>query len=249
MNPPYPLTCDPKILHNNGGFSDPFDRLWPGRSAVKLRFRLLDDFERFKLLYGPYVPPQTAVGDKLLCEYRGHEVTVLGISEVPIPWPSMRRGGNQSPILCGDLVRAVRVESEQAVAYHYAVAEQRRRLGISRRVAPWTPEQIALLGTASDREVGRATGRSESSVHRKREALGIPSTLVRWTEAEIALLGAASDAQVARNLGRHPAAVQSKREKLGIPPFTLRWTDEELSWLGTDTDKAVARCLAAPPRR
>jgi len=339
----------------------------------------MDEFERFKLLYGPYVPPKCAVGDKLPCEYRGCEVPVRGMSDAPIRWPSTRRRGNHSPILCGDLVRAVKVESEQAVAYHWgvnyqvvwrwrralgvpkmtpgsrrlrieyaqetltpevrakgkeamhstrvreklsairkgrrqhpntlaalleaakrpksedwkrktsersrkmwehperyglpvphkwtdeenellgtasdriianrlglsrhAVAEQRRRLGISRRPEPWTSDQIALLGTASDREVGRAIGRSESAVHRKREALGISSTLVRWTDAEIALLGTASDPQVGRKLGRHPAAVQSKREKLGRPPFTPRWTDEEISWLGTDTDAAVARAL------
>jgi hypothetical protein len=29
------------------------------------------DSERFKLLYGPYVAPKCAVGDKLPCEYRG----------------------------------------------------------------------------------------------------------------------------------------------------------------------------------
>lgn len=49
------------------------------------------DSERFKLLYGPYVPPQCRLGDKLRCEYRGREVTVKGMIDAPIQWPYARR--------------------------------------------------------------------------------------------------------------------------------------------------------------
>ena len=80
------------------------------------------DSERFKLLYGPYVAPKCRLGDKLPCEYRGREVTVKGMTDAPIQWPCARRNGNASPILCGDLIRAVRTESEIAVAYHWGVS-------------------------------------------------------------------------------------------------------------------------------
>jgi hypothetical protein len=39
------------------------------------------DSERFKLLYGPYLPPKCKLGDKLLCEYRDREVTFKAMTE------------------------------------------------------------------------------------------------------------------------------------------------------------------------
>ena len=38
----------------------------------------------------------------------------------------------------------------------------------------WTKEEIALLGTAIDREVGRKLGQTEVAVRAKREYMGIP---------------------------------------------------------------------------
>ena len=79
------------------------------------------DSERFKLLYGPYVPPKCQVGDKLRCEHRDREVTVGAISDTPIRWPCAWGRGPRSPILCGELIRAVRLESAIAVAHHWGV--------------------------------------------------------------------------------------------------------------------------------
>ena len=69
------------------------------------------DSERFKLLYGPYKSPKFKVGDMLSCEYRGRELKVRGLTDARIPWPATRRGPRASPILCGDLIRAVERES------------------------------------------------------------------------------------------------------------------------------------------
>ncbi len=93
------------------------------------------DSERLKLLYGPYLPPKCRIGDKLPCEHRGREVKVRRITDAPIQWPATRGGPLASPILCGDLIRAVRVESEIAVAHHWGVNENtvslwRRALGV-----------------------------------------------------------------------------------------------------------------------
>ena len=79
------------------------------------------DSERFKLLYGPYEVPKCKLGEKLLCEYRDREVTVKGMTDGLIQWPSTFRGKRRSPIVCGDLVRAIRTESEMAVAHHWGV--------------------------------------------------------------------------------------------------------------------------------
>jgi hypothetical protein len=97
------------------------------------------DSERFKLLYGPYLPPKCRIGDKLPCEYRGREVKVRAITNAPIQWPATRGGPRASPILCGDLIRAVGVESEIAVAHHWGVNDStadQGAMGAPRRTRP-----------------------------------------------------------------------------------------------------------------
>ena len=77
--------------------------------------------DRFLLAHGPYRPPRSAAGDRLFCEIRG-TVIVGGYTDAPIPWPRMKKGGNPCLILCGDLVRAVRAESNAAVSHHFGVS-------------------------------------------------------------------------------------------------------------------------------
>jgi len=294
------------------------------------------DSQRFKLLYGPYVAPQCRLGEKLTCEYQGQEVTVKRITDAPIKWPCARRNRNASPILCGDLIRAVQVESEIAVAYHWGVGASvvwkwRRALNVSamtngsRRLRieyaaetltpevrakareamhsekvraklsavrkgrtqhpntiaacrelgkrpkseewkrglsersrkmwenpeahglpprrKWTDEEIALIGTDSDRAVANALGLSVNVVANKRVRLGISRLSQRWKQHEIALLGTAPDSQLARKLGKSSSAIWRKREQLGIPTFLIRWTDEEIALIGTASDPEVARKL------
>jgi hypothetical protein len=81
------------------------------------------DVERTPLLYGPYAAPPCRVGGRLLCERYGESV-VAEMSSGRIPWPVCRAPGRPRLILCGDLARAVRVESEAAVAYWWGVANQ-----------------------------------------------------------------------------------------------------------------------------
>jgi len=80
----------------------------------------MQDSERFKLLKGPYAAPRCEVRGFLRCRMRG-KVRVTSISDAPIPWPCTRNG---SPILCGDLVKAVRRESAEAVAHWFGVSAQ-----------------------------------------------------------------------------------------------------------------------------
>ena len=84
----------------------------------------MDDTDRYKLLFGPYRAPRCRVGRFLNCAIRGR-VKVYAISDGRIPWPLTRRadgGGRAMLIVCGDLARAVRQESNQAVAYWWSVS-------------------------------------------------------------------------------------------------------------------------------
>jgi hypothetical protein len=78
------------------------------------------------LLNKPYRAPKAAEGDYLFCEHRDGDVAVEGFTSAPIPWPAYRRPGARpdhfTPILTGDLVRAVRTESVAAVVYWWGIS-------------------------------------------------------------------------------------------------------------------------------
>lgn len=82
----------------------------------------MEDSERFKLLHGPYAPPALRRGDTVECEYRGCEVKVGGLTDGRIPWPRLLKNGKPALIVCGDLARAVRSESELAISYWWGVS-------------------------------------------------------------------------------------------------------------------------------
>jgi hypothetical protein len=68
------------------------------------------------------------------------------MTDAPIPWPRAYRKGRVSLILCGDLIRAVRTESETAIAHHWGVGittvlTWRRALGVKK----WTPGTKRLI--------------------------------------------------------------------------------------------------------
>ena len=94
------------------------------------------------LLFGPYRPPPRVKPADLLQTPEGR-VRVDDLLATPLgPWPGSRRGGKGPggkllPILHGDLVKAIRRESAQAVAHwwgvsRWTVARWRRRLGVGR---------------------------------------------------------------------------------------------------------------------
>lgn len=101
------------------------------------------------LLYGPYAAPTVQVGAALMC-LRAGIVVVGGYTSGPIPWPRVRKTGRPQLILCGDLVLAVRLESELAVAYWWGVGVTtvwawRKALGIG-RVTRGTRELLRANG-------------------------------------------------------------------------------------------------------
>ncbi len=81
----------------------------------------MDDAERFRLL-GKYKTPRFRIGQKVFCEIRG-DVTICGIHDALILWPLCKRGrGAQSLVVYKDLIKALRRESNQAIAHWWGVA-------------------------------------------------------------------------------------------------------------------------------
>ena len=80
--------------------------------------------------------------------------------------------------------------------------------------AAWTSNEDSLLGTATDKEVGKLVGRHYLAVAERRRSLDIlpgGRTRKEWTLAEMRLLGTAADQDIALRLGRTVASVQEKR--------------------------------------
>jgi hypothetical protein len=211
------------------------------------------DSERFKLLYGPYKAPKCELGDKLLCEYRDREVAVKGMTNAIIQWPCTRRNSRQSPIVCGDLVRAIRTESVLAVAHHWGVRDETvwkwrkalnvpamtngsRRLRIEYAIETLTPE-------------ARAKGK---------EAMHSPEVRAKLSAAKKGRPQHPNTIEACRRLGMRPKSEAWKRglserskkmwenpQAHGLPS-RRKWTEEELAIIGTDGDNAVANALGLP---
>jgi hypothetical protein len=108
----------------------------------------------------------------------------------------------------------------QRTGYSSATIQRlRRKLGISSRKRPWTPEVIARLGKEPDQDIARDLGFALRSVQAKRQMLGIPPcpNSLFWRPEEVALLGTMPDEEVAARLGRPILGVQAKRKSLKIP--------------------------------
>ena len=110
----------------------------------------------------------------------------------------------------------------------------------------WTPREIALLGTRTDREIAIRLGREKACVTVRRRILRIPSYRSRqsplWTPAQDKLLGTACDRAVAEKLGYDYYYVKKRRQTLGIPQIGIRlWTRKEEKLVGVLDDKEVAR--------
>jgi hypothetical protein len=213
----------------------------------------MNDSERFRLLYGPYVPPKCRLGDKLACEHRGREVKMRALTDAPIQWPSAVASGSMSPILCGDLIRAVRLESEIAVAHHWGVSPQtvykwRRALGVpemnegsSRLYSAYVPEKF----TPEVRAMGKEAMKSPEVGAKIRAALaGRPLHPNMIAGRQQAIHQPKSDGWK-RKMSERMREHWFNSEQHGRPPCH-RWTKEEVDLLGTDTDPAVARVLGLP---
>jgi hypothetical protein len=172
-------------------------------------------------------------------------------AEVRARLSAARKGRTQHPntiAACRELGRRPKLE-----AWKRGMSERSKRMwenpeavGLPAR-RKWTEEELALIGTDSDKAVAQALGMPLNVVKQKRDKLGISLLAQRWKEHEIALLGTAPDSELARTLGKPTSVIWRKREKLGIPAFVLKpWAEAEIALLGTESDPEVGRRLGRP---
>lgn len=184
--------------------------------------------ERFRLQFGPYAPPKVPRKNRLLCEMRGYLKVSPTWSDGLIPWP--RRYQTGSIILCGDLVPAVKMESVEAICYHWGVCRNvvqnwRHALGVP-EFNPGTRQLFKQLRAGADsptrqRAMERAKRpsailRREIAPHETAHPLVRPSTSLLVRE------------RMART-GRH------------INPALRLWTAKEDKLLGTARDRVIAK--------
>jgi hypothetical protein len=208
----------------------------------------MNDQEHFYLLFGPYVPPKIPRCRRLVCQMRG-PLRVGSWSDGLIPWPRRYRTG--SIILCGDLIRAVKMESVEAVCYYWGVCRnvvRKWRLAMNvpelnagtkmLRRHMWSPHSAArqraiirgrnpqVLRHRENRNGRvRPLKRPETSLllRRRMAETGRPlnPALRLWTDRENKLLGTAPDEDIARQIGRSKTAVKGRRNSFGIPAWNL----------------------------
>jgi hypothetical protein len=217
--------------------------------------------ERLKLLRGPYRAPRVPADGYLRCALRGW-TRVHGYTEAPIPWPAK---WGRSPILCGDLVRAVRREAKPVVAYHWGVSiitvyKWRKFLGVKE----WNEGSSSLLryarkageaGRGSSNELVIAANPRRRSGKFRRLMKALTTARVKktgsldarrrrpWKPDEDRLLGALSDEEVAVRTKRTRRAVLTRRRRLHRKCATSswsHWTPAQLKLLGTLTDREFA---------
>jgi len=132
-----------------------------------------------------------------VCALHG-PVIVTGWSSAPIPWPIGfgERPGRHTPVLTGDLVRAVTTEALCVVAALFGasantVQRWKKAVGApavtpgtavrqgdaNRRSEPWTPAEDALILSLPVKEGARRTGLRAEQVYRRlaelRRAAGV----------------------------------------------------------------------------
>jgi hypothetical protein len=200
------------------------------------------DVERFKLLHGPYRMPRCRIGKRLVCKVRG-EVIVCAISAGRIPWPIGKRGRAKALVVCGDLARAVRRESNLAVSYWWGITGQtvtiwRKALGVpqvnegtARLYVDYAPERL----TEEVRQ--QATAKANSP-----EANAKKGACWRGQPKPAHVLEALRRANVGRKLTEeHKAKIGAGLRRGGHrPPKGKVWEPWELALVGTLPDEEVA---------
>jgi hypothetical protein len=192
-------------------------------------------------------PHRRKIGGWLKCRMRG-KVQVVGISEAPISWPMTRRpngGGKPFLILCGDLVRAVKRESEIAVAHHWRVSRLtvwawRKALGVKRNTA----------GTAELYRAWFPERRDDAAMDRLHASLRSPARAAKIAAAKLGKPRPAHVQEMLRRMWlgkRHSKATRRKmsesQKRLGRIINGRAWRPEEDAMLGTDIDRVIAEKL------
>ena len=203
--------------------------------------------DRVKLLFGPYQTPKCKFGGTLRCRMRG-KMKVKGITDAPIHWPyTFKRGGGGRPllILCGDLVRAVRRESETAVAHWWGVSittvwKWRKALGVVEHnegtqdlYRRWMPDKM-------DEEAIRKRQEATQSPERNAKVAAARRGKPRPEHVKEALRKANKGRKASDEARRKMSEAHKQRGTLPPAMSGPLWTVEEEALLGTMPDKEVA---------
>jgi hypothetical protein len=203
----------------------------------------VDDADRFRLL-GQYRTPRVRVGRIVRCEIRG-EVEVVGFTDGPIPWPRCRTARRHAVVLYGDLAKAVRRESAQAVASWWGVDVQtvwrwRKALdvgaatpGTSRLRSDYTKEPWAIEAQAAMQAKAGDPQRREKVAAAKRGKARPRHVIEAMRQARI---GKQHTDEARRRMS------EAQRARGARPPAAGRpWEPEEDALLGTMPDEEVAQ--------
>jgi hypothetical protein len=193
------------------------------------------DADRFKML-GTYRTPRVRIGRVLSCEARDFDVIVSGHTDARIPWPlgySRERGGSSALIVYGDLARAVRTESNQAVCFWFGITPQtvskwRKALGVGLtnagthrlrsdyQQAPWA-RRARAKAVAKARDPDR---RAKIAAAKRGRARPTPPGWVpngtAWTEAADELVRTLPPAEAAERTGHPLGSIYTRRYELGV---------------------------------
>lgn len=179
---------------------------------------------QIELLHGPYAAPNVQVGQELECMVRG-TLTVRRFSQGLLAWPmghpGGQDGGRHSYIVCGDLVRAIRCESSQAVQHWWGVSigvVTRWRAALGVEANPEGTRRLRSRQAAGSYPAERLAGLWAKTLRRQQQKQE-QSAPLSWPAEEEALLGTMPDALVGEKLGRAASVVRTYRKMKGIIPY------------------------------
>jgi hypothetical protein len=210
----------------------------------------MEDAERFRLL-GTYRTPRFRYGRKVICEVRG-EVTIVGLTDAPIPWPVGKRGrGRHSLVVYKGLARAIRRESEQAICRWWGVCpttvwKWRKALGVGiategtsrlhRETIGRTGEAMRAQGAKKARDPERCLKISEARRGKPRPPHVVEAIRQIW-------LGSHLTEETRRRMS------EAHRKRGTMVPGTIPWTPEEDELVKTlpaeEAAKRTGRSLSA----
>jgi hypothetical protein len=200
------------------------------------------DADRFKLLFGPYAMPRCRVGRWRKCVLQG-KVKVVGISDTPIPWPQCRSNRHLVPIICGGLLKAIKRESNQAVAWHwgvcaYTVSKWRKALGVRRSnegthelQSAWMPERLDDEARERQRQSLKSPERGAKIGAAQGDRKRSPETIAKMRKAKTGF--------------RHTKKTRAKMRTAQLERYAREpnWTQEEDALLATKPDHVLAKLL------
>jgi hypothetical protein len=185
-----------------------------------------------RLLFS-YSTPSVEVGQFVQCTIRG-EVEVVKLSAGSIQWPIGRyppKGRARFLIVMGDLIEAVRRESEEAVCHYWGVGRNtvwtwRKALRVSRTDNEGTRRLMHAAARKGADAIKKREWSEQEREQRRRQTIarGRNANITPgynlgpwWTPEQLALLGTVPDEDLAKQLGRTTDAVRCQRTRRGIP--------------------------------